>query len=287
MVTLTAPAPARIWAAEPGESPAALAVWALEQEARLTPKPGLVDGRGSGAHRDMGLALLLVSVKAIAPWLARVEHLACEHGGAPPAAQLRACGVAAERDMLAATGGVNTHRGAIFALGLLVAAAADGVMDAEAVCERSATLASGLGAGRHSERLSGAAARARYGAAGAPGQALAGFPAVREHALPMLERGRAEGASEKSVRLDALLALIATVDDTCLLHRGGLRALHDARRAAVAVLDAGGSGTSEGARRLTRMDRWMRRERLSPGGSGDLLAATLLLDAVERLACGG
>lgn len=98
---------------------------ALLTEARLTPKPGLVDIRNSGAHRDMDLAAFERSTTAIAPWMEKffimgnnTAALAAEN----VLVMLRPLGMACENDMLQATNGVNTHRGAIFAFGLLSAA---------------------------------------------------------------------------------------------------------------------------------------------------------------------
>jgi triphosphoribosyl-dephospho-CoA synthase len=83
-------------------------------------------------------------------------------------------------------------------------------------------------------------------------------------------------------RLDALLSIIARLDDTCLLYRGGTGVLITAKKNALAVEKAGGVGTQIGRQRLTLLDRQLLNMRVSPGGSADLLAATLFLDAIER-----
>jgi triphosphoribosyl-dephospho-CoA synthase len=75
---------------------------------------------------------------------------------------------------------------------------------------------------------------------------------------------------------------MSQVDDTCILHRGGPDALHGLRLAAQSVLDAGGCHTAEGRSRFTELDHLCATQHLSPGGSADLLAATLFLDAVEQ-----
>jgi triphosphoribosyl-dephospho-CoA synthase len=113
---------------------AELAVGALRAEADLTPKPGLVDRRGSGAHTDMTLAVLHASAEALRPALAECASAAAQ---LPVGTDLRAAigeiGRAGERDMLEATSGVNTHRGALWALGLLSAGAATATSVAAAV----------------------------------------------------------------------------------------------------------------------------------------------------------
>ena len=120
--------------------------------------------------------------------------------------------------------------------------------------------------------------------AGARGEARNGFPHVVGVALPALRAAREAGGSERLARLDALVALIANVDDTCLLHRGGRAALRDAQTGARAVLDAGGSATAAGRRALRSLEAALLRHNAAPGGSADLLAAALFLDALDHAA---
>jgi triphosphoribosyl-dephospho-CoA synthase len=119
-----------------------------------------------------------------------------------------------------------------------------------------------------------------YKVSGARGEAQAGFPHVITIGLPILHRSRQEGSSETQARLDALLAIMASLDDTCLLHRGGLAALNKARTGAAAVFAAGGTATVQGWELLQRLDRDLLALKASPGGSADLLAATLFLDFI-------
>src|ERR1700728_3659111 len=114
---------------------AALAQQSLIAEAELTPKPGLVDRRGSGAHRDLSLALMRRSALAIEPYFLKMASLSER---ARPGQQLReqlaAIGRNAERAMLMTTGGSNAHKGAIWILGLLISASA---MEGEVDCTAS------------------------------------------------------------------------------------------------------------------------------------------------------
>lgn len=271
--TRTAP-PLGMWAAE-----------ALREEALLSPKPGLVDRRGRGAHRDMDIRLLLHSADILEPWF---ERLAEVSGDRPIDAGLRRevgeIGRQAEADMLAGTGGVNTHRGALYALGLLVAgAAAGGEADVAGVAEAAGVLARLPDPrGREAADSHGQRARRLVPHAGAAGQARAGFPAVVDVALPVLRRRRAEGVPEEVARLDALLALMVVVDDTCVLFRGGHAGLALVKSGAAGVIERGGAGTPAGHATLVDLDRRLVAQRLSPGGSGDLLAAALLLDRLCR-----
>ncbi len=262
-----------------------LAVTALRSEAALTPKPGLVDGRGSGAHADMTLRTLHDSAEALRTAFAQCASAATRFGlSTDLRAEIGVIGRAGERNMLAATGGVNTHRGALWALGLLCAGAARG-RGLEETVAFAAGLASipdpALVAGPPARRSHGALVRLRFGVPGAAGEAQAGFPHVTAHALPRLRAARLAGADEDTARLDALLSLIAHLDDTCLLHRGARRGLRAVQSGAADVLRAGGCRTARGQRRFRRLDALCARRGLSPGGSGDLLSATLFLDALD------
>jgi triphosphoribosyl-dephospho-CoA synthase len=98
----------------------------------------------------------------------------------------------------------------------------------------------------------------------------------------MLRRRRQQGTTEQVARLDALLSVMSRLDDTCVLYRGGSAALATAKEGALAFEAAGGSGTALGKQRLRQLDRRLLDLNVSPGGSADLLAAALFLDAVER-----
>lgn len=262
-----------------------LAVRALVEEVRLTPKPGLVDLRGPGAHDDLSLGLMLRSAESLRTTFADVAN-ACE--GARVDRGLRevlgAIGREGEAEMLAATGGANAHRGAIWTLGLLVAGAVLSVGESEgdriaASAARIARLPDAYGVPRGTN---GVRVRSVHGVAGATGEARAGFPHVVGIALPALRAGRKTGRDEDTARIDALLGIMAVLDDTCLLHRGDLRGLRLAQRGAARVLEAGGVSVPEGRRALASLEDEMLEEWLSPGGAADLLSAAMFLDSLEQ-----
>jgi triphosphoribosyl-dephospho-CoA synthase len=260
------------------------AVKALVAEALLTPKPALVDQRGSGAHRDLDLARLLSSAEALREGFRSMAlHASAARDDVVLREQLGAIGRQAEESMLAATGGSNAHRGAIWVLGLLTAAVAmlgtRRTLAAVAAC--TAHLA-GL-PDRHAPDLPSNGSRAcrRFGVQGARGEAVAGFPHVIQVGLPALRRARARGAAEQCARLDALMAIMARLDDTCLLHRGGWPAVDAAQRGARRVLAGGGAATGAGRRALLALDAELLRRHASPGGCADLLAACLFLDDLQ------
>lgn len=257
-------------------------VEALIDEVTLAPKPGLVDIRSRGAHRDLDWKLMCVSALALQPTFAELARAGIE---TRPMLALRerigAIGREGEARMLDATGGANTHRGAIWALGLLVTAAAREPSDLApaAVARRAGSIARLQD--RHAPAVTGnkgEQACRDYDVGGARGQAQAGFPHVVDIALPELTRSRERGDSETAARLNALLAVMASLDDTCVLARGGRSALAEMQDGARLVLAHGGAAHIDGRRRLKALDRRLVELHVSPGGAADLLAAALFLD---------
>ncbi|REE21257.1 triphosphoribosyl-dephospho-CoA synthase [Paraburkholderia sp. BL27I4N3] len=264
------------------------AITALIDEAHLTPKPALVDRRGSGAHRDLDLDTMLRSARALEPTFAALARAARRRG--EPSALLRAelaqIGRAGELDMLHATGGSNAHRGAIWIVGLLVAGASlpTGTRRANPsqICTHAAQIACfpdrfAAPSDSHGER-----ARQRYQVGGARREAQDGFPHVIDVGLPALLAARRRGIDENAARVDTLLSIMATLDDTCLLHRAGLPGLHAGQHGAQRVLDAGGSSTPAGSAALAALEHDLLTLNASPGGAADLLAATLFLDMLAH-----
>ncbi|MDH6153569.1 MULTISPECIES: triphosphoribosyl-dephospho-CoA synthase [Paraburkholderia] len=276
------------------------AIIALIDEAELTPKPALVDRRGSGAHRDLDLAIMRRSAHALEPTFAALARTARRRG--EPSALLRAelaqIGRAGEQDMMQATGGSNAHRGAIWIIGLLVAGVAletassssmrahrpgdPNHLDTSRVCTLAAQIACFPDRFAASSDSHGERARRRYQVGGARREAQDGFPHALDVGLPALHAARARGLDENAARIDALLAIMSTLDDTCLLHRAGLAGLHAGQRGARRVLDAGGSSTAPGRVALDALERELLSLNASPGGAADLLAATLFLDMLAH-----
>ncbi|AZF18413.1 triphosphoribosyl-dephospho-CoA synthase [Pseudomonas sp. R3-18-08] len=257
-----------------------MAVDALIDEADLSPKPALVDRRGNGAHRDLHLGLMHASALSLWPTFKAMAEAALEFGevGLPLREALGRIGRDGEQAMLATTHGVNTHRGAIWALGLLTAAAA---LEPRAIPLNAARLA--LLNDRYApQSLShGAQVAQRYGARGAREEAQLGFPSVVQRGLPQLHKSRQQGTGEQNARLDALLAIMTDLADTCVLYRAGLEGLQAMQRGAQAVLDAGGSASLAGRRQLHALDQQLLALNASPGGAADLLAACLFIDRLD------
>ncbi|MGW0832095.1 triphosphoribosyl-dephospho-CoA synthase [Streptomyces prunicolor] len=262
------------------EALARAAVDALTGQLALAPKPGLPDPRDLAARTTrVDHRALRWSAKALAPGLAAMAAAARRTGEPTPVlrAELGAIGRCTEHSVALAGGG---HRGALWALGLLVAAAAldpgAGAKDVAATAKRIAAHPDRRAPRRPSR---GSSISAKYGAAGARGEAKAGFPHVRR-ALDTLATTRAAGATETQARLDALLTVMSTLQDTELLHAVGPLGLRHVQAGARGVLEAGGTVTPAGAEALTAFDNDLHARAWSPRGSAGLLAGALFLDSL-------
>ncbi|GJE26834.1 triphosphoribosyl-dephospho-CoA synthase MdcB [Methylobacterium organophilum] len=270
------------------EAIAAQAVAALRLEVATYPKPGLVSHVDSGSHDDMDAATFAASAAALEPFFADLARAGAEGRDMD---HLRGIGLAAEAAMRAATGGVNTHRGAIFGLGLLVSAA--GALGAGAKPLPPGSLGAHVRA-RHAKKIldgpvllhaPGARARRRHGVGGAPAEAAAGFPTLYRVGLPALRRGaRLRPGDAEAARVEACLALVAALEDTNLLHRGGADGYRFARAAAAAFLAGGGVGQAGWRGAAEMLHHAFVARRLSPGGAADLLAMSLFVQGLEAAA---
>lgn len=263
---------------------AGMAVAALRDELELYPKPGLVSPVDSGAHRDMDFDLMCRSAASLRAPFALLA--AAGRQGRSFDAALAPLGRDAEHAMLQATGGVNTHRGAIFSLGLIVAAiartracalaptpaAVQGTLRRDWGRSLDAHAAHGAFAASH-----GGLVRQKTGVGGARDEAARGFPGVFQIGVPAYRAALAQGLGATAARVHTLFVLMAAVDDTTVLYRGGVEAGRFVRQAAADFLADGGCVGPDWFARAERLHRTFVARNLSPGGCADLLAATLLV----------
>jgi triphosphoribosyl-dephospho-CoA synthase len=254
------------------------AVRSLYQELVLYPKPGLVSLVDTGSHDDMDATTFVRSLFSLRRYFLDIALAGAQDSGFET---LRLLGVEAERRMLAATGGINTHRGAIFSLGMLCAAAGRAVSDGAGGWQPDrlrATLVDCWGealAGHRGPAASnGALVRNRHAAPGAREQAAAGFPAIFELALPTLRRTLASGRGLRCARIDTLFTLMAELSDTNVYHRGGADGARIVRETSLHFLERGGTAAGGWEEEAVAAHRRFVAHRLSPGGAADLLAAT-------------
>ena len=266
----------------------ALAVKSLLYEVCVTPKPGLVDRRNSGSHRDMDIFTFMESCAALQPYFTDCARIGMETAGSAPTEtfeEIRFRGKYAEREMYWATGGVNTHKGAIFSLGILCAAMGRlpwGIYSADAICAQAAAMTAGLTARDMTElpcSTTGEKLWKAHGIGGARRQAEAGFPAVLEVGLPALRKGILQGLSVNDAGAAALLRLIAATEDTNMIARSDVATQQAVRQRIRALLK---ENPYPGREALQQLDEDFTAQNLSPGGSADLLAATFFFYFLQK-----
>jgi triphosphoribosyl-dephospho-CoA synthase len=268
---------------------ARMAVGCLHAELVLFPKPGLVSTIDNGSHTDMNAVTFMRSLFALRRYFAQI----CQAGiDDAPFAVLRQLGIAAETRMLKATGNINTHRGAIFSLGLLCAAAgrtwAQGMPLKAPVLRANLLINWGNALANHSlpggAQSHGLQAAARHGASGAREEGALGLPSVFETGLPALRATLAAGRDMRLARIDTLFALMAHMSDTNVLHRGGAEGAHMVRTSAAAFVANGGTAAPDWRAQAIACHRDFVERGLSPGGAADLLAASCLVHAFDTAA---
>lgn len=335
---------------------------ALLGEVYATPKPGLVDRRDTGAHRDMNYETFLASTEAITPFLVRMfaEGMDAKTSGHTPEEvflAIRGIGLEAERAMYAATDGVNTHKGMIFTMGIVLAAAgilyarreeaAERPVDDDVTPEALAsadvqpmtadgepvTPETGVIAGQitvdaildrtrqmtarsmaedfrkmlehppktHGERLFQA-----YGERGIRGQAMEGFPILRDTAVPWLRRFQNIGTDaelqraiaaqatlrrgllqdtgsmhaehfENAVHVSTLIAIMSVLNDTNVFIRSSYEDMCWLQAESSTILGMGAMFTEEGVRAIEALNMACIEKNISPGGAADILAVAILL----------
>ena len=271
----------RLWDAArlcPERAPSILlgdvAAAALRRELDAPLKPGMVCPESNGSHADMDHALMVRSIEALRPWFIRLGSMARRHSVAWPS-EIRRCGMEAEADMLRATGGVNTHRGALFALGLMAVAAGvileeDGRISAEHLSRQTGILAADLSGqeGIADRETHGTAVARQYPVKGAMDMALDGYRDLFADWLPYWRSVKEEQYGLQKT----LLRIMAVLDDTCVVHRAGYQRAQELKAEAAALL------ADFSPEKLERMNGRLISERVSPGGSADMLALTIYAD---------
>lgn len=276
---------------------AGLAVRSLVEEVHVTPKPGLVDERNSGSHSDMDLPLMEKSAASLRSYFETSVRIGAGTASLDPGETfplLRQAGLEAEQVMFRATGGVNTHKGAIYLFGILLGAIGRLIETDASVCwdpvrilDESARIASRSvkeDLERIRQKETGLTAGERifktYGLSGARGEASEGFPSVRKVLAPLLSGAVSGEAFLAPAHLPlVLLELIAEGRDTNLIARGG----HEKAKRATETVRTLLSKSEIDRADLEALDRDFIADRLSPGGSADLLAVTIFLAKLQCL----
>ena len=266
---------------------AAAACDSLIAELETTPKPGLVDLNNNGAHKDMDVDLLRRSTEALRPYFRDAALLGMKGCSMK---ELRPRGIEAEKEMFAATGGVNTHKGIIYSMGLLLAGMGKLISASESASHafysalnNAAELAAEdaekeLRKSKEAPVSHGGEVYKTYGIKGATGEAVSGFPNAVYCAERLEHYKKITDANTSGVF--ALADSMARLDDTNLLHRGGAEGLEFARASAAETADL---PESERLQAIEELDKEMIKRNLSPGGSADMLALAYMLEKWKEL----
>jgi triphosphoribosyl-dephospho-CoA synthase len=273
----------------------AAACEALRQEVDLEYKPGLVCPGNNGSHADMNCTTFYRSIAALQGYFGN-----CFAAGIEGAEfrTLQAHGLAAEKAMFKATDGVNTHKGAIFLMGLLAGAAGaqfreHGYFDPISLGRLVAAkwgvnilLAGVQDQVQHSDSPThGRRVKDAFGLPGAREQAADGFPVLFWTTVPQLRWALSEGLSQEQAQLHALVCTIGKLPDTNLAHRGGLKGLQWAQGRVDQFLAEGGVFAPGWKSRAQHLCAQFELQWLSPGGSADLLSAALFVQALVQVNC--
>lgn len=274
---------------------ARLAVGSLHAELCLYPKPGLVSLVDTGSHEDMDARTFMRSLFSLRHYFKKI----CLAGlNDAPFARLKQLGIEAEAAMLKATRGINTHRGAIFSLGLLCATAgrarAQGTPMTPAALRAAMLIRWGEELAMHaaaappssqpSTQLSnGLRVAAQYSVSGAREEGALGLPSVFEIGVPALLASRTRGASMTHARIDTLFMLMARISDSNVYHRAGPQGAQTVRAHAQQFIDFGGTANVNWRAQALASHQAFVQQRLSPGGAADLLAASCLVHAIAAM----
>lgn len=267
-----------------------LAVQSLLDEVATTPKPGLVDRRNNGSHSDMDIFTFQASASALAPYFYKcvkigqnTKHLAAED----TFYELRTAGLEAERDMYRATRGVNTHKGAVFTIGILCGAVGRLWSENESWSEQDlfAEVAAMTKAPMENDLLVMAPSTAgmqlytQLGIRGIRGEVSEGLPSVRDFGLPAYRRCLERGLDQNTAGAVTLLNLVVSVVDTNMIRRGGMEGAMEAIRKTAQLLL---KNEIPGEKEIESLDDWFIEKNLSPGGCADLLAAVYFVHGLTE-----
>lgn len=274
-----------------------LAVKSLLYEVTASPKPGLVDRNNSGAHKDMDFFTFIDSSVALAEYF----NQCCEIGFSfdkedkkDLLKEIRPVGILAEESMFRATGGINTHKGLIFSLGIICAAAGlyynvhgTKLIPSDEISKITKEITEGITKEledvNDKEILTyGEKLYLKYGVKGIRGEVESGFSTALQYGLPIFKDLAGKDLHINDILVQVLLHLMVNTEDSNILGRHDEKTLGYAKKMAGTALRHGGYLTSHGKIYVEDMDRFFIEKNISPGGSADLLAVTIMLYLLEK-----
>jgi triphosphoribosyl-dephospho-CoA synthase CitG len=285
-----------------------LAYESVLREVLTSPKPGLVDLMDNGSHDDMNLDTFIKSSKAIKPFFSKFFIIGAKNFNKKNKfKQLRSLGIKAEEKMFAATNGVNTQKGIIFSFALVIAALGElfiskctdfdnislaiskivkewtfGLVESELRTEVEKAVNDNKKSTSIKKLTHGQTCYLRYGITGARGEAKNGFENVLNYGLPVFKKYKRQGYPNNFASIQTLISLISEVDDTNIIYRSDITILRHIKNQFKELKKQGGILTFEGKKKYENLNKFMKSNSISPGGSADLLATTHLLYKIEE-----
>lgn len=264
-----------------------LATQALQAELDTTPKPGLVDKDNNGAHRDMDYTLMQRSIDTLHPYFVKLALLGCADA-LPTHTSIRDIGIEAEKAMLSATNGVNTHKGALFSMGLAVVAAAH-EKNTDSLQATIKTLAASFPdtSGTHGSKAK-LLSKGTTAIKGALDNAREGYEMLFAEWLPFYIERRKE--HDAYTLHKTLLRIMCDLDDTNVIYRTDLATAEEVKQEARALLDCFSKAhTAEDKEKriaaellaLKDMDKRYTARNISPGGAADMLSLTIFIGSIQ------
>jgi holo-ACP synthase / triphosphoribosyl-dephospho-CoA synthase len=274
------------------ENLACYAVNSLLKEVAADPKPGLVTRVRNGTHKDMNVFTFINSATVLNAGYYEMALSALRENWRDDfyLNRIRSIGLKMEMEMFQATEGVNTHKGAIFLLGISVFCTAlsfkqTGRVDFAYIQNMIAKITKGVSLELDLKQLKthGQKVYTQYGFKGARGEVEAGLPIVFKHALPF-----ASVLSETDLSIDdylsaILVKIISKNDDTNVLYRGDLEKLEYVQKSATKIVNIG-CWNNKSKKMYSELCDYSNKNNISCGGSADLLAVSLFFLEVEKAA---
>ncbi|MDR7871102.1 MAG: triphosphoribosyl-dephospho-CoA synthase CitG [Tissierellaceae bacterium] len=269
-----------------------IAIKSILFEVATSPKPGLVDRFNSGAHKDMDFFTFLRSSSVLSSYFYNCAESGIDFTGNDYGyllADLRPIGIKAEQDMFQATKGINTHKGIIFSMGIIAAAVGslfkeldNLVFDYKEISNRVMLITNGItkeldSAHNKSNLTYGEMLYIKYGTKGIRGEVESGFKTILDISLPILEELLLDDFHINYVLIQVLLHLMAYTEDSNVLGRHNMDVLNYVQTESKKAIGLGGYFTQEGKKYIESMDKDFIDKNISPGGSADLLAVSLMM----------
>lgn len=269
------------------------AITGMLYEVSGSPKPGLVSPFSSGVHSDMDYFTFLKSASSIAYAFYLCAQIGIDYSE-DILSKIRAVGIDAEEEMFRATNGVNTHRGLLFAAGIVCAAAGSCIREGIKLSRNNISdHCKGITFGivdrelkaikdkphyTHGERIF-----LKHGITGIRGEAENGFTSVTYTGLPLYEESIKKGYEINKALVQSLLGIMTVAEDTVVINKAGIDGLKLMRAEAKKALELGGIFTPQGQEHIKVMEETFKKHRISPGGAADLAAITAMIYELENM----